>query len=402
MSNETSDEEVDVAIIGAGPSGLISAIKAVTRDVEVFVFEEHKTIGLPAHCAGLVSVKGFSKLGFHPPSNAVLNKVRGAIFFSPSGHSFVVERKEEQAYVLDRVLFDRFLSLKAKRKGAKIKLACKVDSVSVEKKGIFVKLIKEGEESNITAKVLIDAEGVRSTISRKLGFSMPRGLLPAVQFEMINVDVDVDFVELYFGQKVAPGFFAWVIPTSDNSARVGLAAKNRPLDLLRRFIKRNILVSSRLRRGKIARIIGGTVITGGPISRTWRSRILLVGDVAGQVKPTTGGGIILGSLCSAIAGKVAGKFVKENLPIDALGAYEKTWRKLFDREFKSMKLLRQFLNILPDKTLDKLFLYISRYDFNEDIAKFGDMDFQFKTIFKSLTNFKAMSIIFLTLLSQFL
>lgn len=402
MSHVTSDEEVDVAIIGAGPSGLTSAIKAVTQNVEVFVFEEHRTIGLPTHCAGLVSVKGFRKLGFHSPSNVVLNKVKGAIFFSPSGYSFVVEGEKEQAYVLDRVLFDQFLALNAKRKGVKIKLGCKVDSVFVGKKEVFVRLVEDKKKHDIAAKVLIDAEGVRSTISRRLGFSTPQALLPAVQFEMINVDVDVDFVELYFGRKIAPGFFAWVIPTSDNSARVGLAAQNRPLDLLRRFIKKNVLVSNRLRTGKITRVIGGTVITGGPISRTWRSRVLLVGDVAGQVKPTTGGGIILGSLCSAIAGKVAGKFVREKSPVDVLSTYEKTWRKLFDREFKSMRLLRQFLNILPDKTLDKLFLYISRYDFDEDIARFGDMDFQFKTILKALTNFKALSIIFLTSLSQFL
>jgi len=403
MLNRDINGKVDIAVVGAGPAGLVAAIQAITCGVDVSVFEEHSTIGLPTHCAGLVSVKGFKKLGFSPPSNVVLNKVRGAVFFSPSGHSFVVEKETAQAYVLDRVLYDRFLASKAKRSGVNIELSCKVKDVFVKEDKVVISLIKKGiEERVVDTRVLINAEGVKSVISRKLGFNRPQSLLPAVQFEMTDVELNDEFVELYFGRKIAPGFFAWIIPTSDRSARVGLAAKRRPLSLLKRFLRSSKQVSKRFRKSKIVRIIGGTVITGGPISRTWDSRVLLVGDVAGQVKPTTGGGIILGSLCSTIAGKIAGEFVRNNLPVSFLGNYEKAWRKLFGREFRSMKVLRTLLNFLPDKTLDKLFLYISRYEFGEDLAKYGDMDFQYKTILKSMSNIKALAVAFLTLISQFI
>lgn len=395
-------EEIDVAIVGAGPAGLTAAIQAAKFDVKISVFEEHSTIGLPTHCAGLVSIKGFEKIGFHPPSNVVLNKVRGAVFFSPSGYSFVVEKENNQAYVLDRVLYDRFLASIAKKNGVKIELACKVSNVFAKEDKVMIKLVKRKKEEIDTAKVLINAEGVGSVISCKLGFDRPRSLLPAVQFEMVNVDVNDELVELYFGQRVAPGFFAWIIPTSDSSARVGLAAKSRPLNLLKKFLRRNKQVLNRFKRGRIVRVVGGTVITGGPISRTWCPRVLLVGDVAGQVKPTTGGGIVLGSLCSTIAGKIAGEFVRNNLPVSSLSKYEKIWCRLFGREFRSMKVLRKILNFLPDKTLDKLFLYISRYGFNEDLARYGDMDFQHGTIFMSLTNIKALAATFSTLLSQFI
>ncbi|MCD6164815.1 MAG: NAD(P)/FAD-dependent oxidoreductase [Candidatus Odinarchaeota archaeon] len=400
MLNGNICERTDIAIVGAGPAGLVAATCAARTGVKVSVFEEHGIIGLPTHCAGLVSIRGFKKLGFYPPSNVVLNKVRGAIFFSPSGHSFVVEGKKDQAYVLDRILYDQFLALKAEKAGAKIELACKVNDVFVNRNKVFIELVKGKREKIVTTKVLIDAEGVKSVISSRLGFSKPQSLLPAVQFEMENVEVYRDFVELYFGQKIAPGFFAWIIPTSDSSARVGLAAKSKPLNLLKKFLRSNKQVLNRFRKGKIVRVIGGTVITGGPISRTWDSRVLLVGDVAGQVKPTTGGGIVLGSLCSIIAGRVAGEFVRNDLPVSFLSNYEKTWRKLFGREFRSMKILRTLLNFLSDKTLDKLFLYISRYEFNEDLAKYGDMDFQYKTILRSLSNIKALAVAFLTLLSQ--
>ena len=401
MPDKNIVKEVDIAVVGAGPAGLVAAIQAASYGTKVSVFEEHSTIGLPTHCAGLVSVKGFKKLGFYPPSNVVLNRVRGAVFFSPSGHSFVVERKKDQAYVLDRILYDQFLASKAKKIGAKIELACKVSGAFVKRDKVIIKLIKRKmEEEVVAARVLIDAEGVKSVISSRLGFDKPRSLLPAVQFEMMDVEVNDDFVELYFGQKIAPGFFAWIIPTSDNSARVGLAAKSRPLNLLKKFLRNNKQVLKRFRKGRIVRVIGGTVITGGPIPRTWDARVLLVGDVAGQVKPTTGGGVVLGSLCSIIAGRVAGEFVRDGLPVSFLSNYEKTWRKLFGREFRSMKVLRTLLNFLPDKTLDKLFLYISRYEFSDDLAKYGDMDFQYKTILRSLSSIKALAVAFLTLLSQ--
>ncbi len=400
MPDKNIIKEVDIAVVGAGPAGLVAAIQAASYGTKVSVFEEHSTIGLPTHCAGLVSVKGFKKLGFYPPSNVVLNKVRGAVFFSPSGHNFVVERRKDQAYVLDRILYDQFLASKAKKIGAKIELACKVSDAFVKRDKVIIKLVKRKMEEVVAAKVLIDAEGVKSVISRRLGFDKPRSLLPAVQFEMMDVEVNDDFVELYFGQKIAPGFFAWIIPTSDSSARVGLAAKSRPLNLLKKFLRSNKQVLNRFRKGKIVRVIGGTVITGGPISRTWDSRVLLVGDVAGQVKPTTGGGVVLGSLCSIIAGRVAGEFIRDSLPVNFLSNYEKTWRKFFGREFRSMKILRALLNFLPDKTLDKLFLYISRYEFSDDLAEYGDMDFQYKTILRSLSNIKALAVAFLTLLSQ--
>ena len=114
-------------------------------------------------------------------------------------------------------------------------------------------------------------------------------------------EIDPAMVEVWFGEETAPGFFAWVIPTYEGQARVGLAARGGdPTRLLARFIKKRFNASYPSPRA-------GQVLVDGPVSRTSFPGMLLVGDAAGHVKPTTGGGVVLGGLCAIEAGKVASK-----------------------------------------------------------------------------------------------
>jgi digeranylgeranylglycerophospholipid reductase len=360
----------DVVVIGAGPAGLIAAREAARRGATVTVLEEHAEIGVPCHCAGLLSIKGLKDLGIPLSSDFVQNRLKGARFYSPSGLSFVVGRREAVACAVDRSMFDKFLAEKATRAGAEIRTESRVKGISRVDKRIAV----EGSFSSLSAGVVVDAEGVASRFVKAIGLRPleSRGVLPALQFELEDVKVDPAYAEIYVGNKVAPGFFAWVIPLGHDSVKVGLGCKRANVrEKLESFIQ------TRFGKVKRAAVHSGRLITCGPISRTFDDNFIVVGDAAGQVKPTTGGGVILGGVCAAFAGEVAVEAMENrNASAVFLEKYERLWKSRLGGEFRTMRLARQVVNRLSDKTTDKLFKFVLEKNLQEEFSVKGDIDFQ--------------------------
>jgi len=365
-------KETQVLIVGAGPSGLIAAREAARRGAKVLVLEEHAEIGRPCHCAGLLSLDGMRKIGLSVNESYVQNRFRGAIFFSPSGLSFTVERETPVACVVDRVLLDKFLAHQAVKSGVEIELSRRVHDIRIGETEV---LVRSGDRK-FKAEIVIDAEGASSRIVKTTGLESldSQSLTPGLQFDLIGVDVDPDYVEIHVGRRIAPGFFAWVIPLNDNSARVGLGCRGaNPGELLSRFIEKRF---EGKRYESLARR-SGVIITSGPIKRTFSNRLLIVGDAAGQVKPTTGGGVILGGICASIAGRVASEAVKHGGFEEAfLRLYEELWKKELNREFRYMLWARRIFNALSDRAIDRIFELIIKEDLQQVISEEGDMDFQ--------------------------
>jgi len=362
--------DTDVVVVGAGPAGLIAAREAAKRGVKVTVLEEHKEIGVPCHCAGLLSIKGLKNIAIPLNANFVQNRLKGARFYSPSGLSFTVERKEHVACVVDRTKFDKFLAREATYAGAEIKLQSRVQQVNRHGEGVTV----SGPWESINAKVVIDAEGVNSRLVKRMGLTplKPECLLPALQFELADVDVDPAYAEIHVGRKVAPNFFAWVIPLNGNSARVGLACKGtNPHKKLESFVRSRFDKYSRLS------VSSGRIVACGPIPTTFNDNFIVVGDAAGQAKPTTGGGVILGGICASIAGSIAAEAVKSGIyTSNFLRKYEVLWKRRLGREFNIMCLARNIVNRLSDKTLDKIFKIVIDKNLQTELSMKGDMDFQ--------------------------
>jgi len=366
-------EETDILVIGAGPAGLVAARKAAEKEADVIVLEEHEEIGQPCHCAGLLSIKGLERIGVPADGPYVQNKVKGARFFSPSGLSFTVEKDEPVAHIIDRGLFDRFLAQKATEAGVRISLKKEAKSIERGEKGVNIQLGKE----KFFAKMGIDAEGVSSRIIKAMGLkSLNRDLiLSGLQYDLKNVSVDPRYVEVHTGRKIAPGFFVWVIPLSQDKARVGLGCKGvNPKELLDEFVRGRFRDEDDLERGNVR---SGLVITGGPIDRTFDDRFLVVGDAAGQVKPTTGGGVILGGICASIAGETAAEAVTSgDCSASFLSRYENLWKDELSKDFRMMLLARRVMNRLSDRTLDKLFNVVIKDNLQGLFSAEGDMDFQ--------------------------
>jgi geranylgeranyl reductase family protein len=375
------NEETEILVVGAGPAGLIAAREAARRGAEVTVLEEDAEVGLPCHCAGLLSLKGLRNIGVSIHGRFVQNEVRGARLFSPSGLSFTVERDEPVACIVDRCLFDRFLARQATEAGARIRLNLKAHGVERVKTRI---VMYAGRES-VRSKILIDAEGVSSRVVRAVGLKPLNHdcILPALQFELKGAEVDPNYVEVHTGRKIAPSFFAWVIPLGEDSVRVGLACKGaNPKERLEKFVKIRFKDKNDLRWVSTR---PGLVVTCGPIKRTFDDNLLVVGDAAGQVKPTTGGGVILGGVCASIAGEVAAEAaIKGTFTGSFLERYERLWREKLGKEFGTTLLVRKLMDRLSDKAIDKLFKVIIEKGLQDLLSKEGDIDFQRGVLLKLL------------------
>lgn len=375
----------DAIVIGAGPSGLIAADKIAKKGHSVIVLEEHKRIGEPDHCAGLLSSTGLRKLDLIPPKEVIQNMVSGARIHSPSGHSILVERGQREAFVVDRKLFDSWLADRARDNGAQIYTDCKASKLNINSQGHYS--IETPKEEKF-ARAIINAEGSRCLISGEAGLPrVPRkSKYPAYQYEVSGVNIDEDIVEMFYGQHISRGFFSWIIPLGDGRARVGLASRNRSKQRLNAAMKHHPVMQSHLRNASIERGYGGIVLVGPPIKRTVDGGFLVVGDAAGIVKATTGGGVVVGGTAAKIAGDVVSDALTNQDGKLALEKYESEWRAVLQRELQTMYLAQRAITSFSDKGLDELIKGAHEMGLLEIVKREGDMDMQGRVIFSLLKN----------------
>jgi flavin-dependent dehydrogenase len=264
------------------------------------------------------------------------------------------------------------LGTRAIQAGVEIRLNAQVKKLKFSRREQTY--IAETNGGNVRTKVIIDAEGYAARLLKQMDLKPPdpKWMLPALQFEISNLNVDSTMVELFFGRDVAPGFFAWIVPTGSDSARVGLACRGG-----NQYQRLKLFVDKTLGKVEVNQIRPGRIILSGPISRTFKDGFLVVGDAAGQVKPTTGGGVVTGAICAKIAGETAAKAIElGDTSEKTLKEYERGWRELLGKEFSLMSLARKLADRLSDKTIDKIFQIIIEEELFQVIAQEGDMDFQ--------------------------
>ncbi|NHJ12609.1 MAG: NAD(P)/FAD-dependent oxidoreductase [Candidatus Thorarchaeota archaeon] len=379
----------DTAVVGAGPAGLIAAKEIARRGHHVIVFEEHQKIGEPDHCAGLLSTSGLKALGLSPPKEVIQNHVLGARMFAPSGDYITVERGKREALVINRPRFDSWLGDLARKAGVEIETGVRVTDIGKDESGnrkLFLQ--REAENVSVTSSIVVNAEGHRGILSRKLGIPTVsrRNKYPAYQFEVQGANIDDDFVEMYYGRHVAPGFFAWFIPLGEGRARIGLAARNQARRRLESIMRHHSVLRNKVRNATILRGFGGVVLVGMPVNRTFSDGALVVGDAAGIVKPTTGGGVIFGGIASNVAGQIVNDALcQENYSIEMLRRYDSGWRSLLLRDLHSMSLAQRILSALADKGLNSLISDAHNYNLISIVRQEGDMDMQGRVISKLLS-----------------
>jgi geranylgeranyl reductase family protein len=341
-------DAIDVAVVGGGPAGLFAAVQLARAGHCVDLFEEHGAFGQPVHCTGVLAREAFDE--FDLPRSSVLNELTTVCFHAPSGDTVEYSTPSVEAVVIDRVAFDQQLARLAADAGVRVRRA-RVTGVAVDATGATIVTAAEA----FRARVCVLACGAGYALQQRLGLGVPRVMLHSAQSEIAAGRLGE--VEVHFGREIAPGGFGWAVPVRRGAARfvrVGVMTTGDSAACYRRMLDR---ISARWE-------IGGStpaqprqkILPLAPIGRTYADRVVALGDAAGLVKPTTGGGIYYSLLSARLAAETLdGALRDDDLGRHRLAAYEAGWRKRLGSELRWQLIMRRVANRLSDEDINRLF-----------------------------------------------
>ncbi len=359
----------DVIIVGAGPAGSYIAYKLASLGHYVAVFEEKSAPGLNVCCTGIISTECFQSLDLS--TDVILTKVNSAKFFSPSGRCLRFQTERVQAYVVNRLLLDKAITSKAQSLGAQYFFSSPVIDIVLGKDSIQAEASCFGARELFRARAVVLANGFRPKLPRKLGLGRIKNFLVGAQAE-IEVK-NVDEFEVYFSQEIAPGAFAWLVPTSTNKAYVGLLATSQAKLHLQNFVN-NLFGQGRVTSQEVE--IEQKAIPIGTLARSYGDRVLVIGDAAGQVKPTTGGGIYFGHLGAKIAAEVLDEALSsDNLAAGQLSPYQKQWKAKMGKEISRGYWARWAYSKLSDRQIEGVFNMLDSSGMAEALLNSGSFSF---------------------------
>ena len=353
----------DVIVAGGSVAGLLCAREIASKGFSILVIEEDYEIGTPEHCGGLVSISGLEELGVIPFRKTFDHRIESAKITSPNGNSFTINSKKQKVIEISRRELDKQIAFQAQKNGAIIKVRTSFQ----EKTDTGIRT----NEETIDCKIFVDARGVSSLIHRDRA-----GILSSAQYEIYANWIKKGKVEVIFDQEKYPGFFAWIIPSNEGKGKVGIAGRGINVsETLDNFLKE---------KGEFSTIrkIFAPIWIKGPIKNFVEGNTVIVGDAAGQAKPTTAGGIFTSGMGGIYAGQAISEFLKTN-KIEVLDKYQKRWTVKFGKEFEKQTLARKILERIDNNTINELFNSVTP-KITKEISEKDDFDFHTGSIIKLL------------------
>jgi len=342
----------DVAVIGAGPAGCMAARLLASRGHRTVVLEEHSRVGEPVRCAGLVTPRVLDMAGVD--GDVVRQEITGAVVHAPGGATVHVGGDRTHALAVDRAMFDRGMAERAVAAGAELRCSWKVTGIRGADDGFVV----TGDDT-LRCRYVVGADGVRSLAASALGFPAHMEHVQTVQAVVSGAGAG-DEVDVWVGSGVAPGFFAWRIP-ADGEIRVGLGVS--PGQGVMRYFRRLLD-----RLGVERHDLQAGLIPMGLRRRFCHSDAALVGDAAGQVKATSGGGLF--------PGLVAARCLADALD-DGTVDYRRMFMRRYGRELKRSVWLRRRFVGLSDGEMNRLLGAVDE-DVAAVVTEHGDIDFPWR------------------------
>ena len=360
--------------MGAGPAGSYAAGAIARAGHEVALVEEHREIGEPVQCGGLVTPRVFDIVSC---KETILGEVHGAEIFSPSGRRMVVDGGETEAVVIDRAMFDRAIATQALRDGAHSFLGTRAAAARRREDGLEVVVSQDGAVRRLRCKILIGADGARSSVAKWFEILRPKKVLPGFEVEMVGVESDPGLVQLFVGREFAPGFFGWIIPSGD-TARVGLCVEEgNAYACLQKMLQRPAVRPFLKGAQPILHMAGGIPL--GVPRRSHGDNVMVVGDAACQAKATSGGGVYTGLLCSTFCARTAIEALEAgDCSARMLRRYHTAWTASIGKELRKDLAIHESFARLTDKQLEEVFDIFDNPNILALIREKGDIDFPSK------------------------
>ncbi|MEK6938166.1 MAG: NAD(P)/FAD-dependent oxidoreductase [Nanoarchaeota archaeon] len=318
---------MNITIIGAGPIGCYCGNLLAKAGHSVDIYEEHKEIGNPIQCTGLLTAD-FDQ--FKLPKESFLVNTFSQIEVNSLHQTAIIKQKE---YLVNRSRFDLFFADLAREAGAKIHL----QHTFVRKEGdhIIIKDSKDNKELKLQPEVVIGADGPLSRTAKAYGFYHAKRINYQGIQALVEGKCNPQTYQTFFGTEICPDLFAWIVPESETKARVGLASTKDARKLFDTFMSNNNF--------SVLEMQAGMIPLYHPQQKLKQQNCYLLGDAAGFVKATTLGGIIPGMRQAQILA-------------DCL-----TSHKDYEKEIKTLKKrmdlhlkIRKILNKFKDEDWDKL------------------------------------------------
>jgi geranylgeranyl reductase family protein len=368
----------DVIVAGAGPAGSRTARDLAVRGFDVLVLEEHRSVGAPCHCSGLVTPRTVELAAVG--SQIIHNTIRGAVLHARDVQPVRVGGDRVHAYVIDRQELDRRLWAQAGRAGARLQPRTRLESFAVAGSHVIVRARNKGLPTELRARLLVGADGALSRVAQQVRGTRPAGIVAGLgALAGYGGNPLPDHVEVFLDPHAAPGWFGWTIPLTDGMARLGTGSANgvRPRESFERL---RASFPDTFGTARIHSHTGGLIALWEPTPMV-ADRVMLVGDAARQVKPASGGGIHAALEAAALAAEVASDALRrDRLAIRELQAYPNQWHKNQGRELRRQHDMRRVFKRLSPSDIATLVPLLDDDELRSAVETVGDIDYPSRVI----------------------
>ena len=345
----------DVVVVGGGPAGSSAAHMAAKNGCTVALIEKEKEIAETVRTSGVTWISDIKKFGI---PEECYNPIKKFSFCSPK-NSVKISGEIAKAAVLDVRKTYRFLANRAKTSGSELFTSTNVTEVLKDDTGKCTGVIakSDGKQIQFNSKVVIDASGFVSVIAKELGYvTQWKKFGAGAEFEVKTEKLEHDNWWLMVGQEYSPAGYAWIFPTSKDTARIGVGI-GKPDSDVDPTVRLNELLEKKLGPikdlGNIEKIEFhyGLIPNDGVSRKTVYDNLILVGDSAGQANPLVLEGIRYAIRFGEVAGQGAADAIKNGDTTEmSLSPYEKEWKRAIESKINSAgKVQNRWVGLTDDE-----------------------------------------------------
>jgi len=352
MTTETRD----MVVVGGGTAGCFAAATAAGEGFDVALLER-KSEEDGGHIACGDAIKGKSTFPdvidreYLRAESFTNENIERAMFMNPKGENYDIPFKGETGAVVDRKRYGEVLLEEAERVGADVHFDTVVKDVTQNGRVTGVTGIREGDPIEYEADIVIDAAGALSLLQDKVDFegttydtNVDYSQFCSAYREVIETEQPVEYDDAIVFKPTEELGYLWYFPRTEQEINAGLGFQmNKPPMQLVDVLKRDLEDRPEFRNAEVKDKLGAALPTRRPYDSAVAPGFMSVGDAAGHVNPTTGGGIPGAAKAGHWAATVALEAISDgSVDESALWEYNHEVQTDFGKRFAAMDLYNIF------------------------------------------------------------